>query len=124
LHPDIAIKDGTYQFLKGMEPLKDGAEDTSYTGYNGYNDLHGLRVPEFLANRRVTTLVLGGLALDYCVKATALDFKQKMGLDVVVVTDATEPVNPETGLAAINELGAVGVRFATTAEVLQEMAAA
>lgn len=123
LHPEIELRADTMQFRKGDEVLLDGAEDTSYTGYNAYNEERNITAPELLKNRGVDTLVLGGLALDYCVKATALDFRQKMGLDVIVITDATAPVAQETGLTAIDELEAAGIRFATTEELLERLAA-
>ena len=44
-----------------------------------------------------------GLALDYCVKATALD-AQKAGHKVVVVMDSVRGVDPETSKKAIEEL--------------------
>src|SRR5437879_3300786 len=36
LHPEIEYGFSVKQFLKGFEPLKNGADDTSYSGYNGY----------------------------------------------------------------------------------------
>jgi nicotinamidase/pyrazinamidase len=53
---------------------------------------------------------VAGLALDYCVKATALDAK-RAGFDVVLHKDATRPVDvtPGDGERAVDELRAAGV---------------
>jgi nicotinamidase/pyrazinamidase len=122
LHSDIQVPDTAVAFKKGYEVLEDGAEDTSYTGYNGINE-SGETLRDWLQSRGTTEVVLGGLALDYCVKATALDLRQKLGLDVVLVTDATKAVAAETGAASLEELEAAGVKFLTTAELLETLAA-
>ena len=55
---------------------------------------------------------MAGLALDYCVKATALDAR-RAGFDVIVHTDATRPVEvqPGDGERAIAELRDAGVQI-------------
>jgi nicotinamidase/pyrazinamidase len=66
---------------------------------------------EFLAGRGVRRVVLAGVALDYCVQATALDARAA-GHEVVVLTDATRAVNvqPGDGDRALDALRAAGVR--------------
>jgi nicotinamidase/pyrazinamidase len=51
-----------------------------------------------------------GLALDYCVKFTALD-AQSLGFETFVLIDATRAVNlqPEDGIKALEALQAVGI---------------
>ena len=68
-------------------------------------------VATLLLDRGVDEVHVAGLALDYCVKATALDAK-RLGFDVVVHRDATRPVEvlPGDGDRAVAELGAAGVR--------------
>jgi nicotinamidase/pyrazinamidase len=53
---------------------------------------------------------VAGLALDYCVRATALDAR-RAGFDVIVHLDATRPVDvqPGDGERAVEELRAAGV---------------
>jgi nicotinamidase/pyrazinamidase len=53
---------------------------------------------------------VAGLALDYCVKATALDAR-RAGLEVTVHRGATRPVEVDAGDAerAVEELRAAGV---------------
>jgi nicotinamidase/pyrazinamidase len=60
----------------------------------------------------VAEVHVGGLALDYCVKATALDAR-RAGFDVVLHRDATRAVEVHAGDGdrAIAELRAAGVRI-------------
>lgn len=119
LHPDIAAAETAERFLKGQEPLTDGKDDISYSGYNGVNK-EGMGLPEWLERRGITFVALGGLALDYCVGLTAIDLKQKTDLEeVVVVTDATRPVAPETGQHMLERFDELGIRTVTTDELLR-----
>ncbi len=124
LNPDIKLPTGTKRIIKGTEVLLNGEDDTSYSGLNGLDPETGQTTKEFLKENDVKVVILGGLALDYCVKETALDFKRKLGLQVAVVTDATQPVAQETGLAAIDELEKAGVKLITTDQALKYMEAA
>jgi nicotinamidase/pyrazinamidase len=58
---------------------------------------------------------MGGLATDYCVKATALD-AVNLGFETAVLTDAIAAVDlePGDGERALAELGAAGVVLDTT----------
>ncbi len=58
-------------------------------------------------------MVVVGLALDHCVKATALDVVVA-GWPTIVLEAATRPVNlePEDGTLALQELVAAGVSLA------------
>jgi nicotinamidase/pyrazinamidase len=63
---------------------------------------------EVLRDALVTEVVVVGLALDYCVKATALSAVDE-GFDVSVVADATRPVAEDAASAVTGELLAAGV---------------
>jgi len=54
-----------------------------------------------------------GLALDYCVKATALDAKS-LGFETSVIVSATKPVNmtPDGGKKAVEDLRNAGINLA------------
>ena len=114
LHPEINVPANAFRIRKGMEEL-----DTSYSGVNG-ESVRGVGVVEWARDIGVTEIVLGGLALDYCVKATAVDLKDE-GFDVAIVSDAVESVSVETGHEAIRELEAKGVRFITTDEYMRNI---
>lgn len=118
LHPGILVPDTTERFYKGFVPLGEGDQDNSYTGFLGFNKRFE-RLPEWLEKQGVRNVVLGGLALDYCLKATALDLRKQLGLNVVVGVDMTHPVAQETGLAAIEEMEQAGIQFAATDEVVR-----
>jgi nicotinamidase/pyrazinamidase len=79
-------------------------EDEGYSGFEK-TDLERL-----LRERAIDTVHVAGLALDYCVKATALDAK-RAGFEVIVHRDATRPVEvaPGDGDRAVAELQAAGV---------------
>jgi nicotinamidase/pyrazinamidase len=120
LHPDL---EGItrYGFYKGNEVLVDGADDTSYSGYNARGFTNEQSLPDFLSDKKVSVLILAGLALDYCVKATALDFAEKTDMDIYVAEDATKPVAEDTGRQAIDEMHEAGIKIAATAEIIQLM---
>jgi nicotinamidase/pyrazinamidase len=76
----------------------------------GYSAFEGTELERLLRDRGVDTVDVAGLALDYCVKATALDAR-RAGFDVVVHRDATRAVevSPGDGDRAVNDLRAAGV---------------
>jgi nicotinamidase/pyrazinamidase len=77
-------------------------------GYSGFEET-GLE--QILREHDVSRVHVVGLALDYCVRATALE-AHRAGFDVVVHRDATRPVDvtPGDGKRAVKELVDVGVR--------------
>ena len=97
-HPDLKV-DPHHQVFKGRDRETDG-----YTGWSP-------ELADFLARRGTTRVVVVGLALDYCVQATALDARAA-GHEVLVLTDATRAVNvnPDDGERALDALRAAGVR--------------
>lgn len=62
-------------------------------------------VIEFLKNKGITNVIIGGLALDYCVKVTALQLK-KAGFEVIVNLSATRGLDPEQTKLALTEFTA------------------
>jgi len=109
LYPDLelagpAVRKGT------------GGED-GYSGFSVRDPQSGAEsgtgLAESLAERGVTRVVVVGLALDYCVKATALDAAAG-GWDTTVLEAATRAVNlrPGDGSRALDELAQAGVELA------------
>ncbi len=85
------------------------ADADAYSGFDG-TDLH-----EQLQRLGVQRLFIGGLATDYCVRATVLD-ALKLGYRVLLLADAVRAVNlnPDDGaqaLAAMRRAGAETTRL-------------
>lgn len=132
LHPELTIAREPYlstSFKKGFKELKVGDPDDSYTGWLGVNLETGETVPHYLKRNRIRTVILGGLALGngddrrFCVDSTAIDL-QNNGYRVILALDATRPIFAEDQPKAIKNLGAIGVRIATSAEITAAIEAA
>ncbi|BBM67283.1 amidase [Vibrio alfacsensis] len=100
-----------FQVNKGMDPdahpygiFFHDVADTKTTGAN-----------EFLKINQIDTLVIGGLALDFCVKKSveqALD----LGFDVIVNLSSSRAVLPNNVNAVITELKSKGAIFVDNAD--------
>jgi nicotinamidase/pyrazinamidase len=90
-----------------IDAVLDKGQAPDREGYSGFEDTE---LELLLRARDVETVDVAGLALDYCVRATALDAK-RAGFDVIVHRDATRAVEVEPGDAerAVRELRAAGV---------------
>jgi nicotinamidase/pyrazinamidase len=79
--------------------------------HEGYSGFEGTELERLLRERGVDTVDVAGLALDYCVKATALDAR-RAGFGVTVHQGATRAVevSPGDGERAVAELRAAGVK--------------
>jgi nicotinamidase/pyrazinamidase len=77
---------------------------------DGYSGFENTQLEGLLREHEVDTVDVAGLALDYCVKATALDAR-RAGLEVIVHRGATRAVEvrPGDGERAVEELRAAGV---------------
>jgi nicotinamidase-related amidase len=101
LHPGL---------LTRIDAIIDKGQTPEREGYSGFEDT---ALESLLRERGVKTVDIVGLALDYCVKATALDARDA-GFDVVVHRDATRAVNvaPGDDERTVQELRAAGVNVA------------
>ncbi len=91
-----------------IDVIVDKGQARDLEGYSGFEDT---KLERLLREHDVDTVHVAGLALDYCVKATALDAK-RAGFDVIVHRDATRAVEvePGDGDRAVQELRAAGVK--------------
>jgi nicotinamidase-related amidase len=99
LHPQVdAIADLVVS--KGRDP-----------GADAYSAFDGTDLARLLRSRGVTRVVVGGLATDYCVRATALD-SQGAGFETEVVEAAVRAVDFAAGDGdrALEEMRRAGVR--------------
>ena len=80
--------------------------------HEAYSGFQRTSLAEILRERGVQRVLIGGLATDYCVKATALDARRE-GLEVIVLEDAIRgvEVNPGDCEQAIEEMKQVGCTF-------------
>lgn len=72
-----------------------------------YSAFGGTGLGDLLRQHGVSRVWVGGLAQDYCVRATALDAIRE-GFEVHLIMEATRPVSAEGGRRAIEELAAAG----------------
>jgi nicotinamidase/pyrazinamidase len=111
-HAGLEVPPGAVVVSKGMSP-----EEDAYSGFQAH-DPGGQVLAAALDERGVRRLVVGGLATDYCVKATALD-AVRAGFEVVVVPEAIRAVDlePGDGDRAITEMRQAGVQMASLAQL-------
>lgn len=108
--PELRAREAelTAVFRKGQDVTVD-----SYSGFfdNGKRTDTGLA--GWLREQGVQEVAVCGLALDYCVKFTAVDALEQ-GFDVTLVRDATRAVNlaPDDGEKAVTELRQRGAKIA------------
>jgi nicotinamidase/pyrazinamidase len=116
-HTYLEIPATAYVVTKGTNPEDDGG----YSAFDGLLD-DGQTVMAYLARAGVDTLVVGGLATDYCVRASVLD-ALKGGLAVVVVEDAIRGVDlkPGDSQLAIEEMRAAGAVFMPSGDVVDRL---
>ncbi len=93
-----------------IEAIVDAGREPEHEGYSGFEHTD---LGQLLRAHDIDTVHVAGLALDYCVKATALDAK-RAGFDTVVHLGATRAVEvqPGDGERAVAELRDAGVRIA------------
>lgn len=105
---------------KGTEKTKD-----SYSAFGGGNrSLISYKIPsleEILRKNNVDVVYIGGLATDYCVKATALDAVRKE-FKTYLLLDACRAVNINPGDSdrAVEEMRQAGVIITSTEKVLND----
>lgn len=112
-HPRLVLPPSTVIIDKGDTSGADG-----YSAFEGHA-ADGRTLEGDLASHGITHLLVGGLATDYCVKASALDAR-KAGLRVTLLEDAVRGVDVQRGDAerALDAMRAAGVVVTTTAHVL------
>jgi nicotinamidase/pyrazinamidase len=114
LEPGLELPDAAPRVRKGAN-----GED-GYSGFTMRDPTTGATSPTeldgLLRAANVDSVVVVGLATDYCVKATALDAVD-LGYKAAIVTDAIAAVDvePGDGRRALDELAAAGVELLSPA---------
>lgn len=96
-HPDVNFKDDVIILNKAEKP-----------DVEAYSAFQGTDLTERLRAAGIERLWIGGLALDYCVRASALD-AANAGFDVHLILPAARAINEETRASAIEEMREAGV---------------
>ena len=112
-HPDLALPDDTVIISCGV-----GREEQGYSAFEGVSG-EGQSLLDYLRERRITELYVGGLATDYCVKHSVLD-ALRHGFKVHLLIDACRGIDVEPGDIdkAIREMTDNGATLATLATAL------
>jgi nicotinamidase/pyrazinamidase len=95
-------------------------QDPRYDSYSAFQDDGGCKTEmnAILKENEIGTLVVYGIATDYCVKATALDAIAS-GYKVIVIEDLCRGVAPETSKQAWEEMRGKGVIVMKEADPLR-----
>jgi len=135
-YPDADIKwnthciMGTYgaELLEGLPPVKDydyfvwkGIEPTMHPYGACYHDTAqemSTGVIEFLNGADVDTVIVGGLATDYCVKTTVLQLVRG-GFGVILNLGACRGIAPDTIEVAKKEMDEAGVYLINSSNDIQ-----
>jgi nicotinamidase/pyrazinamidase len=110
-HPDLVVV--------GPSVRKGSNGEDGYSGFTMRDPVTGEERPTelhaLLQDHGVERVVIGGLATDYCVRATSRDALDR-GFGVTVLTDAVAAVDlePGDGARALDEVRAAGAELATT----------
>ena len=98
-HPDLALPDSATVIDKGTD-----------SGHEAYSAFEGTDLAAQLDAAGIARLWVGGLALDYCVRASVLDARRMAGLPVHLILSATRAVEvqPGDGSRALDDMRAAG----------------
>lgn len=115
-HPGLNLPATAAVVTKGTDPTDDG-----YSAFEAAAEDHR-PLGRMLDEAGIEKLYVGGLATEYCVRASVLD-GLKQGLDVVVLLDAVRGIDVKPGdvARALDEMIRAGARTATLATIEQEV---
>jgi len=112
--PSFGTKRIDHVFHKGIDPRID-----SYSAFFDNAHRRSTGLADYLKDRAIKDICLLGLALDYCVKYSALDARQ-LGLNTHVVLDGCRGIDlhPEDVDLALKEIKAAGAAVVQSGELL------
>jgi nicotinamidase/pyrazinamidase len=111
-HPALRLPPDAVVFSKGTDPERD-----SYSAFDGTTE-EGTLLMERMVAGGINHLYIGGLATDYCVRATALE-ALLLGKKVTVLTDAVAGVDvtPGDSALALEAVRRAGAEFCLVADL-------
>ncbi|KAL4217022.1 NAD(+) salvage pathway protein [Mactra antiquata] len=101
---DIVVKKGYH------------CEIDSYSGFYDNGGFTKTELEAVLQSHEIETVVIVGLALDYCVYFTALDAR-RVGYNVYVVVDASRPVSPADKQTVVTDMDNRGIHVVNSTEL-------
>lgn len=115
-HPELELPEDAVVVSKGTEPTDDG-----YSAFEAKGE-DGRPLPDSLRERGVKRLFVGGLATDYCVRASVLD-AARGGVKPVLLLDAVKGIDVTEGdqARALDEMIRAGASTATLATLDQDL---
>ena len=115
-HLDLALEGEAVVVSKGTSPTDDG-----YSAFEAKSE-EGRGLEESLRERGVRRLFVGGLATDYCVRASVLD-AARQGFRPVLLLDAIRGIDVREGdqAAALDEMIRAGAGTATLRSIEREL---
>ncbi|MDO6708989.1 nicotinamidase [Photobacterium sp. 1_MG-2023] len=113
--PDVTDYD--HVIWKGIEP------DLHPYGacYHDLEEKLSTGLIEWLKAKNVTTVLVGGLATDYCVKTTALQLQATGAFRVIVNLSACRGIAPETVASSCQEMLKAGILLAEDLSAIQSL---
>lgn len=111
-HPDFKFPPNVIVVSKGMDPFRD-----SYSAFQAC-DARGEGLLDILTKANVKELFVGGLATDYCVKASVLDALQHFKVNLLMDAIKGVDVCPGDSQKAVQEMTAKGARPMTLGDLI------
>jgi nicotinamidase/pyrazinamidase len=116
-HDALELKPVSVIIRKGFRPGLD-----SYSAFFENDRCTATGLEGCIKQQNIETVIIGGLATDYCVFYSAMDCR-RLGFNTIVVSDAVRGVDHPQGSTekAIAEMKANGIIFADSAQLLQDI---
>ncbi|KAG2383258.1 hypothetical protein C9374_004595 [Naegleria lovaniensis] len=111
-HPDLIVSNSDEIVQKGCNSLID-----SYSGFFDNAKKNKTSLDDILKKNNITQTYIGGIALDVCVKFTALDSIQ-LGYETFLIQDASRGLSSESVEKALDELRNNHVKIVNSQDIL------
>jgi len=116
-HPNLDLNPVSIIIRKGFRQELD-----SYSAFFENDSCTATGLEGCIKQTNVETVIIGGLAADYCVLYSALD-SRRLGFNTIVVSDAIRGVGQPEGSVekAIETMKSNGIQFCTSQEILDKL---
>jgi nicotinamidase/pyrazinamidase len=116
-HADLDLKPVSLIIRKGSRKDLD-----SYSAFFENDRCTSIGLEGGIKQMNVETVIIGGLATDYCVFYSAMD-SRRLGFNTIVVSDAVKGVGiPEGSVeSAVEAMKSSGIKFLSSVEILDQL---